>query len=144
MPNRNSSWRISGHCQTYRHKIKPIGALPTACQKVIDRTLSLLVSFLAINTHTDQAKAAYNSIKWPADSAISGRITTIVPAKPNKIAVQRRIPTDSLKNRIESRVAKIGTVNNRVVASASGTRLRPVNTHTMPDPPNRPRVICKG
>ena len=105
--------------------MKPIGALPTACQKVIDRTLSLWVSFLAMSTHTDHAKAAYKSIIWPSEIAISGRITTIVPANPNKIAVQRLMPTASFRKIIDRSVANIGTVKSRVVASASGTRLRP-------------------
>ena len=65
-----------------------------------------------------------------------------MPRKPTKMAVQRLALTFSAKNRIDSNVAKIGTVNKSIVTSAREIILRPVNTQSMPRPPIPPRRTC--
>ena len=72
----------------------------------------------------------------------SGLVMMIIPPNPSKIADHLRTPTFSDKKATAKSVAKIGTVNNRAVASARETMLRPVNTHNIPTPPTAPLAIC--
>ena len=72
----------------------------------------------------------------------SGLVMMMIPTNPSKIADHLRTPTFSDKKTTARSVAKIGTVNNRAVASARETTLKPVNTHNIPTPPTAPLAIC--
>ena len=118
------------------------GTHPIACQKVIDIIVSFSVSFLAITIEIDHAIAAHKIIRWPWFNEMSGLVITSIPVNPTIIAAHLLNPTFSDKNKTDSKVAKIGTVNKSAVASGRETRLKPVNMHNMQTPPTPPRKIC--
>ena len=87
---------------------------------------SVRVRNLMMISATDQTTVAVSIRIGPRPtSAVPGWMITNVPAKPIRMAIQRRTRTTSPRNSVASSVAKSGAVKPSAVACANGVMERP-------------------